>query len=384
MKTLQRYIAKELIFPFLMGVMIFTFILIMDKIFALADLIVKYGVSMLVVGRLLLYILPSTFAITIPMGCLVAVIVAFSRLKGDNEITAMKASGVSLLPIMWVAMIFGTVLTLVMVGFNNYILPSANLGYKNLYYDVVSKRASIVVREHVFVNDFDGYSFRVGSTDPLSGELRNIIVFVLGRQAQDPVRTILAKRGRLITDNQTRRVMLKLEDGFMQMVQPDNPKVYSRLEFEANVLDLDINHALQNQSPTNMRSAREMSMGEISRQIRRDHPTGETLNALQVEFHKKVSIPFACLAFMLIGAPLGILTPRSGKFIAYFIGVLLIFIYYIFLSLGETFGTDGRMNPFLSMWLPNLLLILVGAYGIGWALNERPPFLHRLRKGMPL
>lgn len=377
MKTLQRYILGELLYPFFMGVFIFTFILIMDKIFALADLIVKYGVSLWVVGKLLVLILPSTFAITIPMGCLVAVIVAFARLKGDNEITAMKASGVSLLPIMLTTLLFGGVLTAAMVGFNNNVLPSANLAYKNLYYDVVSKRASIVIKDHVFVNDFDGYSFRVGSMDPLSGELRNIIVFVLGRRNEDPVRTIFSKRGRLITDSKTRRVMLKLEDGFLQMVQPDNLQIYSRLDFQSNVLDLDINHALADQNPQNLRSAREMSMGEIAKEIRTGSPNGESLNTLRVEFYKKVSIPFACLAFVLIGAPLGILAPRSNKFIAYFIGVLLIFIYYIFLSLGETFGSDGRMNPFWSMWLPNLMLTLVGVYGLVWVINERPPFLRR-------
>lgn len=381
MKTLHRYIALELIYPFCMGVFVFTFILIMDKIFALADLIVKYGVSLWTVAKLMLYILPSTFAITIPMGCLVAVIVAFSRLKGDNEITAMKASGVSLLPGLAVALVFGGVLTLAMVGFNNRVLPSANLAYKNLYYDVVSQRASIVIKEHVFVNDFDGYSFRVGGMDPISGELRNITVFVLGRRPEDAVRVIFAQRGRLITDRATRRVMLKLEDGYLQMVQADNPQVFSRLEFQGNVLDLDINHSLAGQNPENLRSAREMSMGEILRLIRQGGgTTGENLNTLWVEYYKKISIPFACLAFVLIGAPLGILAPRSGKFIAYFIGVLLIFIYYIFLSLGETFGSDGRMAPFLSMWLPNLMLTAVGVYAVAWVINERPPGFGRRRR----
>jgi lipopolysaccharide export system permease protein len=374
MKVLQRYLARELVFPFLMAVFIFTFILIMDKIFALADLIVKYGVSLWVVVKLMGYLLPSTFAITIPMGCLVAVIVAFSRLKGDNEITAMKASGVSMLPSLVVAILFGAILSVSMILFNNRVLPYANLAYKTLYFDVVSQRAAIVIKEHGFVNDFDGYSFRVGSMDPISGELRAIIVFVLGRRPEDPVRAIFAQRGRLLSDRQSRRVMLKLEDGFMQTVQPNNPQVYSRLEFQSNVLDLDINHTLLDRNTQNLRSAREMSMQDIRREIAQGAPGGESFNTLWVEYHKKISIPFACLAFMLIGAPLGLLTPRSGKFIAYFLGVLLIFIYYIFLSLGETFGSDGRMSPFLAMWLPNFMMTLVGVYGVIWVVNERPPF----------
>ncbi len=379
MRVLQRDLARELVCPFAIGVLIFTFILIMDKIFKLSDLIIKYGVSLWVVIKLLVFILPSTFAITVPMGCLVAVIVAFARLKGDNELTAMKASGVSLLPSLGVALGFGAVLAAGMALFNNWVLPSANQSYKELYYDVVSQRAAIVIREHVFVDDFDGYSFRVGGTDPISGELRNIVVFVLGKRATDPVRTILAKRGRLVTDRVSRRVMLKLEDGYMQMVQTDHPEAYSRLEFQSNVLDLDIHHALQ-QDQSQSRSAREMSMGEILTDIRNGRPSGEPLNTLWVEYHKKISIPFACLAFVLIGAPLGILAPRSGKFWAYFIGVALIFLYYIFLSLGETFGYDGRMSPFLSMWLPNLLLSVLGGYGLWWVIEERLPGTRRRRR----
>jgi lipopolysaccharide export system permease protein len=376
-KTLQRYILKELLFPFFMGVGIFTFILIMDKIFALADLIIKYGVPALTVFKLMAYILPATFAITIPMGCLVAVIVAFSRLKSDNELTAVKASGISLVPLAWVAVAFGAVLTVSMIGFNDQILPTANYAYKSLYYKVVSKRAAIVIREHVFVNDFDGYIFRVGEANPLSGELRDIIVFTLGRKEDDPIRTIMARRGRLISDDESRKVVLKLEDGYMQMNQPKDPLSFSRLAFATNLLDLDINHALGNQAPENLKSAREMTMREIQAEIRSGRSAGEDLNLLKVEFQKKMSIPFACLAFVLIGVPLGVLAPRSGKYLAYFIGVMLIFIYYILLSLGETFGVQGRLLPFFSMWLPNLLLIGIGAYGMLWIVRERPLFWAR-------
>jgi lipopolysaccharide export system permease protein len=374
-KTLQRYVLKELVFPFLMGIGIFTFILIMDKIFALADLIVKYGVPAFTVLKLLLYILPATFAITIPMGCLVAVIVAFSRLKSDNELTAMKASGVSVIPLTLVAMLFGGGLTGVMIWFNNQVLPSSNYAYKSLYYNVVSKRAAIVIREHVFVNDFDGYIFRVGETNPLSNELKDIMVFSLGRKETDPLRTIVAKRGRLITDDKSRRVMLKLEEGFMQMTQAKDPLAFARLEFDTNLLDLDINNALSNQTPENLKSAREMSMREIQNEINSGRAGGEDLNLLKVEYHKKISIPFACLAFVLIGVPLGVLAPRSGKYLAYFVGVLLIFMYYILLSLGETFGMQGRIPPFLSMWLPNLVLISIGLYGMIWIIQERPPLM---------
>jgi lipopolysaccharide export system permease protein len=372
-RTLRWYVARELVFPFVMGVTVFTFILIMDKIFTLSDLIVKYGVSVFTVGSLLLYILPATFAITIPMACLVAVLVAFSRLKSDNELTAMRASGISPLPLLDVLLVLSLGLTLGMIAFNNTVLPGANLAYRNLYFDIVSQRAAIVVREHVFVEDFDGYIFRVGDKNPVTGELRDVVVFVRGQKQDDPVRTIFAQRGQLISDRVNRRVLLKLEAGFMQVVARDDPAVLSRVDFNTTFLDLDINRSLVQSTQSLPRSAREMSMGDIRRQIDADRQEGKDVNLLWVEYHKKVSIPFACLAFVLIGAPIGILVPRSGRYVAYFVAVILIFLYYIAISLGETFGANGRLDPFLSMWIPNLLLTGAGLYGLAWVLGEHPP-----------
>lgn len=380
MKTLPRYIIREHLFPFLMGLTVFTFLLIMDKIFTLADLIVKYGVSIFTVAELLFYILPATFAITIPMACLVAVMVAFSRLKNDHEITALKASGVSLLPLLGVMALLGLAVSAGMIVFNNTLLPRFNYAYRNLYFNIVSQRAAIVVKEHVFVEDFDGYVFRVGDKDPLNGMLKNVIVIVLPKNATDPVRTILAKHGRLISDPVHHRVVLRLQDGVMQLPSKNDPLVFSQTEFSAVYLDLDINRQLISQSQDGNRNAREMSMSEIREFISKQSANGEDVNLLWVEYHKKMSIPFACLAFVLLGAPVGILAPRSGRYVAYFIGVLLIFIYYIFISLGETFGADGRLQPWLAMWLPNVLLIACGMYGIAWVARESPPFTGRFRK----
>ncbi len=380
MKTLYRYVLKELAFPFLMGLTVFSFILVMDRIFTLTDLIVKYGVSVFTVAKLLFFILPSTFAITIPMACLVAVMVAFSRLKSDNELTAMKASGISLLPLVGATLGLGALLTVAMIVFNNTALPYANYAYRDLYFKIVSQRAAIVIEDHVFVEDFDGYVFRVGEKNPITGELKDVVVFVRDQKKDKNFRTIVAKRGQLISDEQNHRVMLKLEDGYMQIVQREDLQDFSQIDFRTNFLDLDINRELANPDRNASRSAREMTMAQIKSEINRRRQTGDDIRLLWVEYFKKTSIPFACFAFFLIGAPLGILAPRSGKYFSYFIGVLLIFIYYIFISLGETFGANGKMPPFLSMWLPNLILVAAGTYSLAWVILEKAPFFTTLHQ----
>jgi lipopolysaccharide export system permease protein len=289
----------------------------------------------------------------------------------------MRASGISPLPLLDVLLALSLGLTFSMIVFNNTVLPESNLAYRTLYFDIVSQRASIVVREHVFVEDFDGYIFRVGDKNPVTGELRDVVVFVRGQKPEDPVRAIFAQRGQLISDRVNRRVLLKLEAGYMQVVARDDPSVLSRVDFDTTFLDLDINRALVQPVQSLPRSAREMSMGDIRRQIDADRRDGKDVNLLWVEYHKKVSIPFACLAFVLIGAPIGILVPRSGRYVAYFVAVILIFLYYIAISLGETFGANGRLDPFLSMWIPNLFLTGAGLYGLAWVLREHPPGFRR-------
>jgi lipopolysaccharide export system permease protein len=383
-KLLHRYIARELVFPFAMGAFVFTFILLMDKLFTLADLIVKYGVPLHLVGKLLLLILPATFAITIPMGCLVAAMVCFSRLKADNEITALKASGISPLPLLFLVLGLGLGLAASMIWFNNTLLPAANYGYRSLYYQIVKQRAAIVIKPGVFIEDFDRYVFRVESVDPRSNRLRNIVIMIKPEKPRDPLRLIVAKQGRLLSDEDARRVMLQLESGVMHFSNPSEPEMLTQIQFEQQLIDLDIHRELQRQDSEMDKSAREMSMSEIAEQIRLAtlSRSWREVPRLQVEWHKKLSIPFACFAFVLLGGPLGLLAPPSGRYLSYFAGIILIFLYYILISVGEALGADGKIPAWLSMWLPNILLCLAGAYTVLWVTWERQPltFFFTLRK----
>lgn len=364
MKTITKYIIKETLFVSTLGFLIFTFLLIMNSLFVLSDLVIKYGVDFFNVLKMLFLLLPSTAAVTVPMAFLVGVLLTYSRLVQDNEYTGMQASGISVKSVSTPAIWLSIVVTIFMVLFNNYVLAWANLSYKQLYYEIVKKRSSVLVQEHQFVKDFDNYIFYIGERDSKTDTLKNIAVFIKpdpANRGRDQSKVILSKNGELISDETSYRIALKLKDGIIQDYSYNSPLKMNQMLFGTNYIDLDIKGAFRNKQPNNdMKGTREMTVQELMQEIKLGASSRHDKNWIWVEFHKKFSIPFAVLAFTILGIPLGLMTKKGGKLAGISISLVLIFIYYILLFAGQTFGYRGAWNYFLAVWLPNIFLAAVG------------------------
>ncbi len=364
MKIITKYIVKEISFTTLIGFLIFTFFLIMNSLFVLSDLFVKYGVGLIKIIKLLFLLLPSTVAITVPMAFLVGVLLTYSRLVQDNEYIAMQTSGISILKITNPAINLSLFLMIIMIFFNNYVLPSANFSYKKLYYEIIKKRSSILIQEHAFIDDFDNYVFYIGDKDNKKDILKNIIVFVKsGIDEKNPPKLILAKTGEIITDENTLRIALKLNIGSMQIGSYLTPNKMNQAYFDTNFIDLDIKGVLRkNQNPNELKGTREMTAEELIAEIKKGEKSKQDKNWLYIELYKKISIPFASVAFAIIGIPLGLLTKKGGRIAAISFSIILIFIYYVFLSFGQYYGYEGKMNHFLAVWLPNFFMFISGIF----------------------
>jgi len=362
MKIISKYISKETLTTTIIGFFIFTFFLIMNSLFVLSDLFIKYGVNLIRIIKLLFLLLPSTVAITVPMAFLVGVLLTYSRLVQDNEYIAMQAGGISIKKITMPTINLSIIIMLIMILFNNYVLPKANLSYKKLYYDIVKKRASILIQEHMFINEFDNYIFYIGEKDNKNDLLKNIIVFVKSQtDEKDPPKVILAKTGEIISDEKSLRIALKLNDGIIQIASYLNPSKMNFAFFDTNYIDLDVKGVLrQNQNLAELKGTREMTAEELWAEIKKGEKSNQDKNWLYIEFNKKFSIPFATLAFAIIGIPLGLLTKKGGRISGISFSIVLIFIYYVLLSLGQNYGYDGKMNHFIAAWLPNFFMLFTG------------------------
>ena len=379
MKIISRYIIIETLIVFFIGFFIFTFFLVMNSLFVLSDLIVKYGVNALRVIKLLILLLPSTIAVTVPMAFLVGVLLTYSRLIQDNEYYGMQASGISVRAIALPGLILSVIVMAAMILFNNYVLPAANLEYKKLHFEIVKKRSSILVQEHAFVNDFEKYIFYIDSRDSKTDELKNVLVFVKPEgSAGSPPKVILSNKGLLMSDEESYRMALKLNNGIIQLANYDDLTRISQIGFNTNFVDLDIKNVFRNRNgPGNLKGAREMTIQELAASIKKAKNEKQPFHWAAVELHKKFSIPFAAVAFALVGIPLGLLTKKGGRLTAIGFSIILIFIYYTFLIYGQTYGYRGKMDYFLSAWIPNIFLV---AMGILFFVIMRAPAINRLIK----
>lgn len=372
MRLLPKYLLKETVMPFLMALTLITFLLITNRLLTLVDLVLKHGVSLWSVFKMLAYLLPNTFALTVPMSLLVAVLLAMGRLAADLELVAMRAGGVSLSRLQAPLLGVGLALSLGMAAFNEYALPQANLAYKQLFYQIVSNKSDVAIQEKSFVRDFEGMIVYVngrvkGARGKQADRLEQISI-VKPRTETEPTQWIQARWGRVVSDAARLNVYLELNDGTVQFSPLGKPSQLTELGFVRSRVDLDIGGALQ-QSQTDAKKPQEMSLRELTPLLAKMPDSDGRKRGYAVELHRKWSLPFACLAFVLVAFPLGSLTRKGGRMLGFVMALAVIFVYYLLLSLGETFSLDGRMHPMAGIWMPNLALFALAA-ALSWAVTR--------------
>ncbi len=169
MWIIYRYTIRELIGPFFFALGVTTLILMLARIFKLVELIVAKSVPIIDVLNLFGYYIPAIVALTAPMSMLIAVLIGFGRLSTDNEVTAMKATGISLYQVVFPVLLMGFVLSIFMVWFNDQVLPESNHRFKNLLMDINMKRPDINLREQIFLDSFSGYQIYFNDVNPRPG-----------------------------------------------------------------------------------------------------------------------------------------------------------------------------------------------------------------------
>ena len=288
-------------------------------------------------------------------------LLTYSRLVQDNEYHGMQASGISILTLAKPGIILALIMTILMILFNNYFLSWSNYSYRKLYYEIIKKRSTIMIQEHTFIDEFDDYTFYIGDKTGKTDGLKNIIVFVKSPDQSEPAKVILARDGKIISDEQSLRIALKLNNGIVQMASRNSFMSMNQIYFDTNFIDLDVKGVLRNkQGQEDLKGSREMTVEELQKEINSAN-TKHDKNVLKVELQKKFSIPFACLIFALVGIPLGLLSKRGGKIAGISIALAIIFAYYFLLSFGSSYGYSGKFNHFIAVWFSNFS---IGAIGI--------------------
>ena len=359
LRTLDRYLVREILPPFGLALLVFTFILMMDPIARMAEQLLAKGVSAPTLARALVTLIPQALAVTIPMAFLVGLLIALGRLSGDSEWTALQACGVSsrtlLRPVfaLGVAAWAATQWVLI-VG-----VPAGNQAFREIAFRVIAQRVESEVKPRVFYEDFPNLVLYARDVPGDRPGWADVFVADQGRPGQPTI--FVARRGRMVLDREKRTVELVLEKGAQHSAKADKDARdgYEVNRFETLVLRQDPDAVFPQSGP--MKGEPEMTVAELKAEAARLVAARQSTHNVVWAIQQKFSIPVACLVFALIGLALGLTTGRGGKLAAFVVGIGVIFLYYIVMYTARALVKGAAVPAALGPWVPNILL---GAFGL--------------------
>ncbi|HJP18217.1 MAG TPA: LptF/LptG family permease, partial [Nitrospinota bacterium] len=247
-------------------------------------------------------------------------------------------------------------------------LPNGNQAFRELLFRILRTQANYEIKSKLFNNDFKNMIIYVDEKDENSPLMKGIFISETTKEGEN--RIINAEKGTLLSDKNAFVVQMKLTNGTIHRLGKDK-KNYHTLKFKRYILEMEIPKP-EEIGGNLLRGNRELSISKLKEKIEKHKKEGITISNELVELHKKFSIPFAALIFGLIGAPLGVKCSRSGKSGSFTMSLFVIVFYYILLLFGESLGDTGKLHPFLAMWLPNFVVIIIAVYLVYKTANELP------------
>jgi lipopolysaccharide export system permease protein len=368
-RTITRYLIAEILPPFLIGLLAFTVILLTARILRLVELVVTRGLPFLRITKLFGLLLPTFLEMTLPMALLLGIFVGLSRLSSDQEIVALKASGVSpthvLLPVGILALGV-SLITLLMAA---WVRPHAQLALKEQLYDIAKSHVASGLRAKVFNDDFPGVLIYVEEVVP-PGTSQGVLIVDRRNPARENI--IFSKVALFIPDEESKTLSLKLLDGTVYEHEA-NRAGFSQTHFNVYQFKLDLEEAL---SPARRKELgpREMSLRRLTKTIVAKRAAGLNPVSELIEIHQRLSFAVAPLLFSLLGVAFVLLPTRTrgGRSWGLTLCLFWLLAYYTLLSLGKALGEREILPPWLALWIPTVVLGGIGSYLFRKAITESP------------
>jgi len=354
MRILRTYFLKEFITPLFMALGVLTFVMILGNLIKIADLVINKGVDIVSVSKLLLFMIPFLLTYTVPISALTAVLLSLGRLSSDNEIIAIRASGINLFRLIVPLLIVGVILSLTLVFFNDRVVPYAHFATRKTLMEVGVKNPTAALEPGVFINSFEKYILFIYRIE----ENKMFNVRIYQPEEGKPTRTIVAKRGEFIAVPEKSMVKLKLIDGTADEPDPENPTNFYKLNFKTYFITLNLANAQKKDSIG--KKPKDMTLQELSSEADKMKRSGIDPTPLITEIHGRIAMAFSCLVFILLGSSLAIITRRREKSVNFGFVFLIVGAFYLLFIGAETLSLQGFLPPEIAMWLPNLILATIG------------------------
>jgi len=392
---LYRYVFKAHVGPFLFSFVVITFILVMDIIFQIADLIIGKNLDLFIVLEVFFLNLAWIVAVSIPMSVLVASLMAFGRLSADNEVTALKAGGISFFQMVSPVLVAGILLGSGHLFFMDVILPEANYRARSLMNDIHRARPTLLFTQNIFMKDIPGYSILIDRVNPRNNEIHSITIYET-ENLRYP-RLMTAKSGEFHVNETGSRLDLMLFDGELLQKDESSGRYFKEI-FERQRFSIRTEPAGVQRSDAGIRGDRELNIGMMQARIDEWQQEIDEASAIMesapvspgaeadsleaartraertvslrqrqknsyiVEIHKKYAISAACFVFVLIGAPLGVRIRRGSIGVSVGVSLCFFLLYWACLLGGEELADRDMIDPVWAMWAANIVIGVPGAF----------------------
>src|SRR6202521_210269 len=373
-KILDRYLVREIVLPFALALVVFTFVLEIPPILQQAESLIAKGVEWSVVFRVLHARLPQALSVTFRMAVLVSFLVGFARLSADREFVAMQACGVSLMGLLRPIAVVAVVGTAATAYETIVALPDANQSFREIAFGVVKQRVESNVRPRVFFEDFPNRVIYVRDL-PAGGGWRD--VFLADMTRADYTTVYFAREGRILIDRGKQLVHLRLTDGTSHTTIGTRPEAYEGTQFESITISVDPRTVFP---PPPSKGAPEMSFAELRASIAQAAKVKDPAYAERFMIQQKFSLPATCPILALIALAIGATNRKDGRFASFALGLGVIVIYYILLYGARSFAMGGRLSPEWAPWIPNILMASAAIVMLRWRARWDE---HPTRLGLP-
>lgn len=386
MKTLHAYLTRQVIASLLMTVAVFTFVLLLGNVLKeILGLLVSRQATIGLVLESVGLLIPFVWVFALPMAMLTATLLVFGRFSADQELTAVRAGGISLLSLITPILLLSLFLCVVSAWVNMEIAPRCRVAYLGLLDKLKVQLVNVQLPEGRYIKDFPGYILYVGRSR--RGNLEDVMVYQLKNET-NVVTTVQAPRGRMDVDLTNRTVVIHLFDAKSVTFEGDQPLLSSadvvqtfdlgevkKSAGRPNISDMTFLQLRDELEYLEQRISVPLSLtnspGASAKRQRREleKQLSDLASPVRVQMHRQVAISFACFGFTLIGIPLGIRVHRRETNIGFAIALILVFVYYSFVLVGLALATRPEFAPHLIVWLPNIVFQAVGAVLL-WRANK--------------
>jgi lipopolysaccharide export system permease protein len=386
-KTLHAYLVRQILASLLITVMVFTFVLLLgNALKEILPLLVNRQLTFALVAREAALLVPFAWVFALPMGMLTATLLVFGRFSADQELTAVRASGISLLSLITPILLLSLALCALSALVNMEVGPRCRVAYTSILHNLRLELSRAQLPEGRFIKDIPGYIFYAGKNR--GGDLQDVMVWVL-QDETNVVTFVRAASGKLEDDAETKRITLHLYDGktvdmregrmlpgaFADLPLQLDPNLTRPSTFEPKISDMTAGQLWDElrswEERLNAPPPGKQLTAEQLRERRHEleRLMGDPTTPIRFQIHQQVAFSFACFGFTLVGIPLGIRMHRRETNVGIGVALVLVALYYSFIVLAQSVDTRAEYAPHLIVWLPNFVFQAVGAVLL-WRANR--------------